>query len=311
MGDVPVSKGIPAGGQYLKNKLTLTDRQHLTLQLDANGDLKVLCLSLDTQGNVVAVDTAPVGGLVAEVVKDPKTQALLEQLVDLGLAQKDFNLNSMKPGLAASKDGLDPITPMNVNSLEMTFDSTNQKWSRNLSSPGSPGIPSISIEGTKNTYSAAATEFAPGAAATDFFVIRGSATKTVRVTRMEISGTATAAGASTVQLNKYSVFLTGGTPATSTNVPHDSKNPAATAVVTSYTAAPTVGATLVGIVRSIRPTFTTPAGAIPEIPLVMDFTLRGEQGIVLRGVNDYLAFNFNAATVVGLTVNADVTWTEE
>jgi len=176
---------------------------------------------------------------------------------------------------------------------------------------GGVAVASVNNEGTKTTYSAAITALAIAAAATDFFTIIGSATKTVRVTRIEISGVATAAGATTVQVLKRSAADTTGTSTAPTVVPHDSTDAAGTAVCAAYTVNPGGLGALVGLIRSVRPTFTTAAGAIPEVPVVLDFTLRNEKAVVLRGVAQNLALGLNGATVAGLTLDIDITWTEE
>ena len=108
----------------------------------------------------------------------------------------------------------------------------------------------ISLEGGKATYCATITGLVPPAAATDIFTIIGSATKTIRISRIQFSGRATAAAACDVSIVKRSTADTGGTPGTvPTIVPLDSTDAAATAVCATYTAVPTLG-TAVGAIRS-------------------------------------------------------------
>jgi hypothetical protein len=312
MGDVPVSKGIPAGGQFLDDTPLLTDRQHLTLQLDERGNLKVVVLTTDQSGNVIAVSNAPVGGLTAQVTKDPLTNEYLSKLVKLAEAQKDFNLNGTKPGIQKAVDGFQPLHGLTANGLNMILNPLTGQWNRSLSAVGAPGVTAVNNEGTKATYSCGILATTAAANATDIFTIRGSASKTIRVTRISISGEATANTLQNVQLLKYSVFLTGGTPVAGTAVPHDSRDVAATAAIATYTANPTVGTTLVGALRTFEISFSKPAAAtITEGPLVLDFTLRGEKGIVLRGLNEYLSLNLGGVTAGGLIYDVDCSWTEE
>jgi len=168
----------------------------------------------------------------------------------------------------------------------------------------------VSLEGTKTSYSASVTGLAPAVTATDIFTIAGSATKTVRITRIQISGVATAAGAYAVQLIKRSVADTVGTLTNPTIVPHDSANAAATAVVAAYTAHPTLGAA-VGTMQVKRITVSTAAGAIPIVPTEFSFELRGEQAIVLRGVAQQLSVNLNGVTMAGGALDVDCSFTEE
>lgn len=161
------------------------------------------------------------------------------------------------------------------------------------------------------TYSAAITGLAVAAAATDFWTITGSASKTVRLKRIQFSGVATAAAAVSFQLIKRSTADTGGTSTAPTVTSFDSNNAAGTATVNAYTVTPTGIGTLVGIIKALRATMTTAAGAIPQVPVIINFSDNDEQGLVLRGTAQQLALNLNGATVAGLTLDIDVTWTEE
>ena len=168
----------------------------------------------------------------------------------------------------------------------------------------------VNTEGTKKTYSASVVGFTPAATATDFFAITGSATKTVRVTHLQISGVATSGVAVDVVVLKRSTANTGGTPSAVTAVPNDSANGAATASVVTYGANPTTG-TLVGNVRSAKVGIGTSTSVnITEQP--WQFGIFNGQAIVLRGVNEVLAMNWNGAAVgAGMSLDIDIEWTEE
>lgn len=157
-------------------------------------------------------------------------------------------------------------------------------------------------------YSASILSLVPAAAATDIFTITGSATKTVRVTEVNLQCTETTAGAVAVQLVKRSTADTGGTSSAPTRVPHDSTSPAATATVLAYTANPTTG-TLVGPVRATRENWLAPA-SVANAPR-MPFTLYNGVPVVLRGVNEVLAVNLNGVTVTGGNCALWTAWTEE
>lgn len=164
------------------------------------------------------------------------------------------------------------------------------------------------VDGYKATYSAAATAFAPAASATDVFTITGSASKTIRVTKIEMSATQTTAGNNEVLLVKRSTANSGGTSATPTIVPHDSSSAAGTAVVRSYTANPTTG-TLVGAVASVKMFVSTTATENQK--QIWDFGIRPSQAIVLRGTSQVLAINLNAATWTGGSISVYLEFTEE
>lgn len=121
---------------------------------------------------------------------------------------------------------------------------------------------------------------------------------------------ATAAGAYDFLLIKRSTANSAGTSSTPAVVPLDSTNAAGTAVVKAYTANPTLGSA-VGTIVSRKATVTTAAGAIPEVPLVIQFGQGQAQEIVLRGVAQMLCLNLNGATMTGGSLNIDILWTEE
>lgn len=172
---------------------------------------------------------------------------------------------------------------------------------------------------TKATYSAGSTFTTPAAATTDFWQIYGSGTKTIKVLRVEAAYTS--AGTSTNDqffLIKRSTANSGGTSTVVTNVPLDSTNSAATAVVRIYTVNPTTG-TSVGTVASgtlqsvINPGGTYPVSQSPQgAQVLFDHRLTG-QPVVLRGTGEGLVLNF-AGTIPASSIPkiaVTVFWTEE
>src|SRR6266571_2441944 len=184
--------------------------------------------------------------------------------------------------------------------------------------PVTPANQAAPIDGQRATYSAAKVGLVPGSSATDIFTITGSASKTIRVTRIEIVGTTTSATAAAldVLLLKRSTANTGGTSTGSpTAVPHDSLSAAASATVLSYTAVPTTG-TLVGTaIRNQKLMLTlatyTATDFPPVAPVIWDFGSRPAQAIVLRGIAEVLAINLNTTTPTA-TASFDIAieWTE-
>lgn len=163
-------------------------------------------------------------------------------------------------------------------------------------------------DGSKATYSASIIGLVPATLATDIFTITGSASKTVRVTHLEISATQTTAGAVNTVLLKRSTANSGGTSTNPTKVPHDSQSAAATATINAYTANPTTG-TLVGQIRSNK-IFISTATTLGQEALI-DFGNRPGQAIVLRGTGEVLAINLNGVTVSGASFDIDLEWSEE
>lgn len=166
------------------------------------------------------------------------------------------------------------------------------------------------VDSYKASYSAAFNGAVTAAAATDVFTITGSVTKTIRVTRVEVSATQTTAAYQTILLVRRSTANTVGTSAAVTATTSDSNNPAATATLLSYTANPTTG-TLVGNIRAAKQ-FVPAALTVAGNPiLAWDFGNRPAQAEVLRGTSQVIAINLNGAGVTGNSFNISVEWTEE
>lgn len=164
------------------------------------------------------------------------------------------------------------------------------------------------------TYAAATNLYTPPATPTDLFLVGGSATKTVQIHRIEITGSQTTAGSNILFLIKRSTANTLGTATAATKIPHDANDAAATAVVQHYTANPTVLGTSVGNVMVRRVYTPAPATALSNngVITVFDFeTGMAGKNIILRGTSQFLAVNFNAAAVpAGLSIGFNVEWSE-
>lgn len=165
---------------------------------------------------------------------------------------------------------------------------------------------------TLATYAVTSAALSPPAAATDVFTLNGSATTTVRILQVTVSGTATATTAIDLSLIKRPALDTGGTSSAPTIHLFDSNNAAATATATQYSVNPaTLGGGTPAVLDTRRFTVTTVATpAIPIIQLVWNFGLSG-QAVVLRGAAQQLALNLGGATIAGLLLTVCVIWTEE
>jgi hypothetical protein len=178
----------------------------------------------------------------------------------------------------------------------------DENGARALMAPAGEGAQLVSSDGTIPTYRYCSLALAMVATPTDALVIQGSATKTVRVKRIKVSGQATAQGSMPVQLIRRS---TAGTvaPAVLTAIAaakHDSTDPAATAVVSTVgTANPGVLGTSAGIVGVDRLGMsalgTGTAGGGEDVD--WNFATRQDKAIVLRGVSEFLVINFNGAAI--------------
>lgn len=157
------------------------------------------------------------------------------------------------------------------------------------------------------TYSAALINLVVAATATDICVLKGSATKTIQVQRITVSGYQATGGTASIALIKRSTANTGGTTGTADGIPHDSLSAAASVAFIGYTANPTLG-TLVGLLDAQLVFFgaTTAAGDLYVWTPGKD----PSQGIVLRGTAQSVAVNLNGSTLTGGYLNCTATWIE-
>lgn len=165
----------------------------------------------------------------------------------------------------------------------------------------------------KPTYRAStAVVFVAVAGTAPFFAIYGSATKTVRIKRIVISGfTLTAVGYINTNVAKYSTAPTGGTATALTPVPLDSNDAASTISLCSvYTAAPTAG-TKVGDLSSRRSLGQATTAAAAGIPEEIEFKIDPDEGIVLRGTTQGVCLYFSTAPATAVTLAITVEYTEE
>jgi len=171
----------------------------------------------------------------------------------------------------------------------------------------------------KTTYSAGFTGLAPAASATDVVCLAGSATRTVKITKIEIGGTAGTLVTLPVLLTKKATADSGGTAASTTANPAntitslDSTFPTATAVPISYTANPTINAA--GTILSAK-TLTLPvtSAGVASIPTTWNFGAGNSNllsPIVLRGVAQQVCLNFSTISVSSGLLVGTLEWTEE
>jgi hypothetical protein len=240
----------------------------------------------------MALDTVTVGSnqRAVTVLGDPTNASQMQSVLALADAK---SLAGLFAAIAGSVPWL-----LNANNL----------YDQQRSAAGTTGIAAVSTESSKATYSVGVLAFTPVATPTDFWQIVGSATKTVRVLRIAISGIATAAISVDVQMFRRSAASTGGTPTPPTIASHDANDSSATAVVNTFAANPALGASA-GVLRAQKLNLGA-TGAAGQI--VWDFTTRNSKGLVLRGIAQQLSLNWNGAAVpAGTLLDIDVEFSEE
>ena len=172
-------------------------------------------------------------------------------------------------------------------------------------SPNSP-LPTAALPAT---FSASINGLALVASATDVFTLTGSATKTIKITKVAFNAIQTTAAQVGVVLLKRSTADTLGTFTTIPSVPYDSTTAAATAVVTAYTANPTTG-TLVGNIFTQRVFVPGAATASDAQGLSMAYGDVNQQYVILRGTAQQFAINLAGVSVVGGSANISIEWIE-
>lgn len=198
-------------------------------------------------------------------------------------------------------------------------------------SPASAQVNSVPQTGlttgylAKSTYSSAFFGLVPPASATDEICIAGSATKTVRIGRIVLTGTAGTLVTVPITIVRRVTADTGGTAATTTANPGvttqiasrdtgQNPNTAATAVLISYTAVPTINDTAPVYIDSDAITLPTTAAATDNTPTVFDWSRDIENNLqppTLRGAAQQLCVNFNSTSITSGVLNGSITWTEE
>ena len=170
----------------------------------------------------------------------------------------------------------------------------------------------VSINGTRSTFHYVAQDVTPVATATDVVVLSGSASKVIRVTKVSIVGTATAASIYDHYVIKRTTANTGGTSTTPTAAQADSADAAQTATLRLYTANPSALGTGVSVEanKTYLSASATPGAA--ALPVVYTFGTRNDKAIVLRGTSESLAINFNGQAVpAGASLYLSIEWTED
>ena len=183
---------------------------------------------------------------------------------------------------------------------------------------------SIPLDSTKRTYSVAMANLVVASSPTTYWQICGSATTTVRVTRITIAGRQTTAASADFQLIKTSTAATGGTIASGqpfasaaiVGIPYDTGSAAGTALVTAWTANPTVGTPVVasaGWVWSGQIFLGNLSTTASTSGINIDFGNRPASAVVLRGTAQCLAISSAVGTGPGSGNLMDISteYTEE
>lgn len=184
-------------------------------------------------------------------------------------------------------------------------------------------VPQVGVQTgylAKTTYSAAFFGLAPAASTTDLVCIAGSATKTVKLQQIRLSGSAGTTLSLPATLLRRASVNTGGTAASTTANPantiakRNTNAPTATATLISYTANPTINDTSPTYIDSAQLAISLTTMATVSIPVVFDFG-KDVSNLVdpptLIGAAQQICVNFNGTSLASGLITGSVTWTEE
>jgi len=151
----------------------------------------------------------------------------------------------------------------------------------------------------------------PAATPTDILMIQGSASKTIRVRSIIITGTATVASNVQVIINRRATANTGGTSVAQTVVNRDRNDDPVTATVSVYSVNPTALGTSAGVADGGRLNLAPAAnGSIDR--LLLQYGWFNDKAPVLRGVNDFLCVGLGGAALpAGGSFDFNVVFSEE
>jgi hypothetical protein len=175
------------------------------------------------------------------------------------------------------------------------FNSVDGKFYLPRIGAGNPGALLVSSDGYKATYRYAVQGFSMVATPTAFLVIQGSASKTIRVKLIKITGVATAAGNMPVQASRWSTAGTLGSAVLSavSAVKHDVNDGTAAATVSTVGTANygTQGTGNGTLLMAERIQFSASGSGVAVNPTVLDFSTRQDKAFVLRGTTDFLVLS--------------------
>jgi hypothetical protein len=256
-------------------------------------------------GSAVAGNPVLVGGSDGTDARTLLTDntGQLKVLVENGsaIATTDLANGSVTAGTAASKSeligGVYTATPPTLTSAQQIaaqFDTVGSLYVNN--------------EGRKATYSAQVNGIAI-IAGNNFFLL-GSASKTIRITKLIVSGNVPTTATNVIVAFQICSAPTGGTSSTSglTIGTYDSNNPAVSATAKYYTAAPTGGATTQTFLDVLDYTLGAPAAV--SAPYIANFGQRSAQCPTIRGTSQAFCLFFGSAPSSS-AYTFTIEWTEE
>lgn len=174
-------------------------------------------------------------------------------------------------------------------------------------------VMSVTNENIRATYAVRIADVTPVALATDVLVLTGANGKILRISKISVSGSATAASLLDLYISKRTTLNSGGTSTVQTITKYDSLDPNPSGVVTLYS----VNATSLGTGSSLEgdkiylPAQATPAGEPTH--WLADYTGLEAKCPILRNANESISINLSGIQTIppGTSLYLYIEWTEE
>ena len=184
----------------------------------------------------------------------------------------------------------------------------------NTPAPGTTTMLGVCSDGSKGTYATGALAFSLPATPSDVVQITGSATKTVRIKKIVVSGQATTNKIWPLSIIRRAAAISGGTPTTPVITKFDTNDASVTAVVTHYASGglgtPAAANPASSVMFAYQLDLTAPATVLQ--PISIDLCTHSDKAIVLRGAADCLVLNLGGgALVAGETLSYCIEWEED
>lgn len=290
-------------GPLIQGAVTTSPPSYTTAQTDP--------LSLDTAGNLRvtgANGTFPAtesGTWTVQPGNTPNTTPWLFTINQggnsAGVAPASTAATAAQPALVV---GLSPNSPIPAG--------TNSIGTVGLNA-GTNAIGTVAITPNTSlaTYSACYVGLTTQATPTDIFTVTGSATKTVTINKVQISGTQGTVAMRLFNFITRSSADSGGTCVAATTGPLDQNDAAATASAAGCNPSPTTLGTLSAYVGTSEFVIPATTGVDSTWPQVTKWGEPGSgQGVVLRGTSQQFVINMPASATT-TTLNLCVNWTEQ
>jgi len=171
---------------------------------------------------------------------------------------------------------------------------------------------SVVIDTLHPTYAYRAADVTPVATATDVLALVGANGKLIRITKIGISGSATAASLLDIYISKRTALNTGGTLTNPVATKYDSLDPNPSATLVLYTANPSALGAGTGLEgdKIYLPAQATPAGEPTH--WMVDYTGIEAKCPILRNANESISINFAGQAIpAGTSLYLYIEWTEE